>query len=205
MTMSSLAQAFGVAPGPAETGGSAAPLPTRGPDGAVGAIRVPGDSLPTRPPAATSSRQPVSPATRLQTLPTAAEMTLTPKAEIFAPFVKRVAARVFAKLDEELKWTIQGDVGTGRATANAEVVMDRHGHFVSCKVVEQSGVETIGLGAMILAAATPETFFDEDPPSGAEADDGKIHFVLVVEVIVAPVADPRPGVSYRGVAGVGLK
>jgi len=134
---------------------------------------------------------------------------LNTKADLFAPFVRRVAGRVFENLDLSLSsLRARHNVGAGRAVVTVEAVMDRRGHFVSANVLENSGNTSAGMDRMLLAAATPDTFFDANPPSGAEASDGNIHFMLLVDLTVEPMADPRTGrefVNYFGIAGVGLK
>lgn len=134
---------------------------------------------------------------------------LNTKADLFAPFVRRVAGRVFENLDLAFSSMRYGrGVGTGRALATVEAIMDRKGRFVSAKLLEQSGVNAVGVDRMLLGAATPDTFFDANPPSGAEATDGNIHFILLVDLTVDLVGDPRTGreaVNYYGIAGVGLK
>jgi len=134
---------------------------------------------------------------------------LNTKADLFAPFVRRVAGRIFENLDlvlTNLRYA-RGTPG-GRAAATVEAVMDRKGRFVGAKLVEHTGANSVGVDRMLLGAATPDTFFDANPPSGAEASDGNIHFMLLVDLTVDLVPDPRSGregVSYFGIAGVGLK
>lgn len=134
---------------------------------------------------------------------------LNTKADLFAPFVRRVAGRVFENLDLAFsQLRNRRGMGRGRATATVEAIMDRNGRFVSATLTENGGLNTIGVDRLLLSSATPDTFFDANPPSGAEAVDGKIHFILLVDLMVDSAPDPRTGreaVSYYGVAGVGLK
>ncbi len=133
---------------------------------------------------------------------------LNTKAERFAPFVRRVAARVFQHLDIRLRQTARAGVASpGREYAVVEAVMDRQGRLVRARVVERQSTSTFGADRVLLAVTTPETFFDANPPAGAEASDGNIHFLLLIDLDVVAVPDPRTGrvaVGYRGIAGVGL-
>lgn len=133
---------------------------------------------------------------------------LNTKAERFAPFVRRVATRVFQHLDIRLRQTARaGSASPGREYAVVEAVMDRHGQLVRARVVERQSTSTFGADRVLLSVTTPETFFDANPPPGAEASDGNIHFLLLIDLDVVAVPDPRTGrvaVGYRGIAGVGL-
>lgn len=133
---------------------------------------------------------------------------LNTKADLFAPFVRRVAGRVFENLDLALGTVRSGrPVGNGRAVAVVEAVMDRKGRFVAAKLMESNGLSAAGLDRILLSSTTPDTFFDANPPSGAEAADGNIHFILVIDLTFSVVGDPRTGreaPAYYGVASVGL-
>ncbi|GIW45414.1 MAG: hypothetical protein KatS3mg077_2696 [Candidatus Binatia bacterium] len=133
---------------------------------------------------------------------------LNTKAERFAPFVRRVAARVFQHLDIRLRQTARaGHASAGREYAVVEAVMDRQGQLVRARVVERQSTSTFGADRVLLSVTTPETFFDANPPPGAEASDGLIHFILLIDLDIVTVPDPRTGrvaVGYRGIAGVGL-
>lgn len=133
---------------------------------------------------------------------------LNTKAERFAPFVRRVAARVFQHLDIRLRQTARaGTASAGREYAVVEAIMDRRGQLVRARVVERQSTSTFGADRVLLSVTTPETFFDANPPAGAEASDGYIHFLLLIDLDVVAVPDPRTGrtaVGYRGIAGVGL-
>jgi hypothetical protein len=86
-----------------------------------------------------------------------------------------------------------------------EAVMDRNGRFIRAELVDQQGLSAIS--RLLLNSAQPDTFFDANPPSGAEANDGLIHFRLMIDLFVDAAVDPRTGrayMTYQGVAGVGL-
>lgn len=143
-------------------------------------------------------------------LPTVREGDITllnTKADLFAPFVRRVAARVFEHLQIALRQAAQrASGGSGREYAQVEAVMSKAGQLVSAQLVERGSNGTLGADRKLLSVTKPDIFFDSNPPPGAEANDGNIHFVLLIDLMVQ--ADPhsaRAGVYYAGVAGVGLK
>jgi hypothetical protein len=143
-------------------------------------------------------------------LPTVREGDITllnTKADLFAPFVRRVAARVFEHLQIALRQAAQRASGaSGREYAQVEAVMNKAGQLMSAQLVERGNNSTLGADRELLSVTKPDIFFDSNPPSGAEAADGNIHFILLIDLMVQ--ADPRSarsGVYYAGVAGVGLK
>jgi hypothetical protein len=133
---------------------------------------------------------------------------LNTKAERFAPFVRRVAARLFQHLDIRLRQTASaGLVGSGREYAVVEAVMSKQGQLINARIVERQSTSTLGADRILLGVTQPDTFFDANPPPGAEANDGNIHFILLVDLMVQSVQDPRSGrvaAGYHGIAGVGL-
>ncbi len=145
-------------------------------------------------------------------LPTVREGDITllnTKAERFAPFVRRVAARVFQHLEIQLKRAARsaGNGSAGREYAVVEAVMNKRGELVNARLVERETNTQMTVYKQLLTAARPEVFFDANPPAGAEAADGNIHFVLLVDLMVQVAADPRTGhasTGYYGMAGVGL-
>jgi hypothetical protein len=143
-------------------------------------------------------------------LPTVREGDITllnTKADLFAPFVRRVAARVFEHLQIALRQAAQrASGGSGREYAQVEAVMSKAGQLMNARIVDRGSNSTLGADRELLGVTKPDIFFDSNPPAGAEAADGNIHFVLLIDLMVQ--ADPRsarPGVYYAGVAGVGLK
>jgi hypothetical protein len=145
-------------------------------------------------------------------LPTVREGDITllnTKAERFAPFVRRVAARVFQHLEIQLKRAARnaGNGSAGREFAVVEAVMNKRGELVNARLIERETNTQMTVYKQLLTAARPEVFFDANPPAGAEAADGNIHFVLLVDLMVQVAADPRTGrasTGYYGMAGVGL-
>ncbi|MCK6553495.1 hypothetical protein L6Q96_02745 [Candidatus Binatia bacterium] len=128
---------------------------------------------------------------------------LNTKAEQFAPFVRRVAVRVFENFRINLRRSVDaGRFDSSQEYASIEAVMDRQGQLVSIEVRERSTSGGLGTDRN-LQAAVREGFFDRNPPSGAEAVDGQIHFVFDAQVALS--LEPGRGlVGYRAVFRAGL-
>ncbi len=133
---------------------------------------------------------------------------LNTKAERFAPFVRRVAGRVFQHLDIRLRQSVAGvTVSSGHEYAVVEAVMSKQGRLVSARIVERQSTSSLAADRILLSVTEPNTFFDANPPPGAEGNDGNIHFILLVDLQVMGEQDPRSGrisAGYQGIAGVGL-
>ena len=133
---------------------------------------------------------------------------LNTKAERFAGFVRRVATRVFQHLERRLRTASEHSGGSGREFAVVEAVMNRKGQLISARLVQKESNSSLRADQELLGTARqPDVFFDSNPPSGAEASDGNIHFVLLVDLTVQSAVDPRTGravANFYGVAGVGL-
>jgi colicin import membrane protein len=133
---------------------------------------------------------------------------LNTKAELFAPFVRRVAVRVFQHLEIALKQAARGRPGgSGREFAEVEAVMNRKGQMIDARLLQKESSTNLAAYRELLGATQPDIFFDANPPPGAEANDGNIHFILVVDLQVQSATDPRsgaPATGFYGVAGVGL-
>jgi len=133
---------------------------------------------------------------------------LNTKAELFAPFVRRVATRVFQHLEIRLKQAARGRPGgSGREYAEVEAVMSKKGQLISARVLQKESDTNIAAYRELLSATQPDIFFDANPPPGAEANDGNIHFILLVDLHVQSAVDQRtgaPATGYYGIAGVGL-
>jgi hypothetical protein len=117
---------------------------------------------------------------------------LNTKAELFAPFVRRVAVRVFQNLLILLRRDLPNFAGTVEETVALEAIMTRDGELASLNIKERSSAQSIGSGRM-LQQACRQGFFDRNPPAGAESDDGQIHFLLQSHILA--VGDGR-GVRY---------
>lgn len=127
---------------------------------------------------------------------------LNTKAEMFAPFVRRVMMRVF----QNMMILIRRNAPSMRAGAHeqieAEAIMSPEGHMISLTITRRSTSMSIGLDRMLTEACN-EAFFDRNPPPGAAGEDGNIHFVLQTVVQTFPAPGQR-GVALSGLFGVGL-
>jgi hypothetical protein len=144
-------------------------------------------------------------------LPTIQEGDITllnTKADLFAPFVRRVGARVFQHLEMRLRQASRrGASGRGREFAQIEAVMSQEGRLLDARVIKRHSDTSLAAYRELLAVTRPEIFFDANPPPGAEASDGNIHFILQVELSVDVAVNRRtaaPSTAYYGVISVGL-
>jgi hypothetical protein len=126
---------------------------------------------------------------------------LNTKAELFAPFVRRVAQRVFQSQIITLRRDVPRVGVTTMEAAAVEAIMSRRGELVAVRVTEQSATSTISLDRH-LQRACQQAFFDFNPPPGAESSDGNIHFVFRTEVQV--VATPQGMRNYGAILMAGL-
>ena len=128
---------------------------------------------------------------------------LNTKADQFAPFVRRVAVRVFETFWIQLRRSIgSGVVDSIEEGAVVEAVMDRQGQLLDFKTAERSLNGALATDRN-LQSSVQQAFFDRNPPSGAESNDGNIHFLFQVRVSL--IADPARGVvGYRAMMGAGL-
>ena len=128
---------------------------------------------------------------------------LNTKAEQFAPFVRRVAVRVFENFRIMLRRSLDaGRLQSGQEFATIEAVMDRQGQLIAINPKDRSPSATLATDRN-LQAATREGFFDRNPPPGAESNDGNIHFLF--DARVAMMVEPGRGVvGYQAVFQAGL-
>lgn len=127
---------------------------------------------------------------------------LNTKAEIFAPFVRRVMLRVFQNMMIFLRRAGPSLRPGVREQIEAEAIMSPEGRMIGLRITQQSTSRSIGLDRMLTDACN-EAFFDRNPPPGAAAPDGNIHFVLQTMVQTYPSIGRR-GVGLSGLFGVGL-
>jgi len=123
---------------------------------------------------------------------------LNTKAEMFAPFVRRVALRVFQHQAILLRRELRGAYQGGRESVTLEAVMTGRGDLVSLEVKDH--VAAVSLGAdRNLRRACAEGFFDHNPPPGAEAADGRIHFLFRTDVAIypGPNGHARGGIIFQ--------
>jgi hypothetical protein len=121
---------------------------------------------------------------------------LNTKAEQFAPFVRRVAMRVFENFWMTLRRSVNGRFAESvKEYAVVEAVMDRSGKLMNVTLKDRSGTVSVATDRN-LQNACREGFFDRNPPSGAEANDGNIHFIFQAQVQL--FVDPRSGGAAGG-------
>ena len=113
---------------------------------------------------------------------------LNTKADQFAPFVRRVAVRVFQNFVMLVRRSYDSGGEAAEEYATVEAVMDKKGQLVALNTKQRSGSSAFATDRN-LEAACHDGFFDRNPPSGAEADDGKIHFIFDARLTFA--LDPR--------------
>ncbi len=126
---------------------------------------------------------------------------LNTKAEVFAPFVRRVMLRVFQNLMILLRRAGPSLRPGVSEKIEAEAIMSPEGHMIGLQVSIKSTSRSIGLDRMLTEACN-EAFFDRNPPPGAASADGNIHFVMQTMVQTFPAAGQ--GVGLSGLFGVGL-
>ncbi len=127
---------------------------------------------------------------------------LNTKAERFAPFVRRVALRVF----QNLMISMRRDLTRAAITAQEEVAMNalmsKGGDLVSMDITERSASVSLGTDRKLQQACL-DGFFDRNPPPGAEGADGNYHFVLRTEVVsIADQSGRRIGYQVTFQAGL---
>lgn len=128
---------------------------------------------------------------------------LNTKAEQFAPFVRRVAVRVFEEFRINLRHSIDSrSAESVEEFATIEAIMDKQGHLLSIQARDRSTNAALATDRN-LTAATRVGFFDRNPPPGAESNDGNIHFLF--DARVGLLTDPGRGVvGYRALFQAGL-
>lgn len=141
----------------------------------------------------------------LDFLPTVREGDVTllnTKAEQFAPFVRRVGMRVLQNFLIGLRRSIDRRSEGSQEFSSIEAVMDKQGNLVRITAKDRSASAVLGTDRS-LQAACHEGCFDRNPPSGAEAADGNIHFVFNAQVVLAVDPAGRP-VRYGWFFSAGL-
>jgi TonB family protein len=112
----------------------------------------------------------------LPNLPDGDITLLNAKANIYASFVRRVAIQVFTQLRSQgwERLTAQ-QIRQLSGFATVEAVLTPNGKFVRAAVIESSGSDAFD--AVLLTSASKGTS-DPNPPPGAQAKDGNIHFIF---------------------------
>ncbi len=127
---------------------------------------------------------------------------LNTKADLFAPFVRRVMTRVFQNMLILLKRAGPSMRPGMSEQLEAEAIMSPEGRMIGLKITKRPSSLSIGLDR-VLQEACSEAFFDRNPPPGAIGDDGNIHFVMQTIVQTYP-STGRRNVGLSAYFGVGL-
>lgn len=127
---------------------------------------------------------------------------LNTKAEMFAPFVRRVMLRVFQNMMILMKRSASSMRPGTSEQIQMEAIMSPKGDMISLRVIEHSASRALGLDRLLTEACN-QAFFDRNPPPGAAGPDGNIHFIMQTVVQTYP-APGRQGIGLSGVFGVGL-
>jgi hypothetical protein len=125
---------------------------------------------------------------------------LNTKAEVFAPFVRRVALRVFQNFWISFKRDLSASSMPSIENVEAEAVMSPRGDMIRFTIKQRSARVSLASDRRLQTACN-DAFFDRNPPPGARAADGNIHFILRTDVQVGP--SPRGWQGYvRFMAGL---
>lgn len=131
---------------------------------------------------------------------------LNTKADLFAPFVRRVGLRVFQSFSMDFRRQIfAGQVPQGKERVEIEAVMSRDGRRLEVAVRNRTG--NLSTDRVLLATITDQIFFDENPPPKAVAQDGRIHFLFALDAAVwygrdDPQGPVQPGARWLFGAGL---
>lgn len=115
---------------------------------------------------------------------------LNTKAERYAPFVRRVATRVFQLQVISLRREAARFRRAGEEEVAVEAVMTSTGNLLSLTLRERSAVLGLDLERHLRDACVAG-FFDPNPPRGVELADGNIHFLFRTRVRLYPTPDGR--------------
>jgi hypothetical protein len=127
---------------------------------------------------------------------------LNTKADLFAPFVRRVALRVFQNLLIALRRELARLGQSAEEIVTIEAIMSPKGDMVGMEVTQHSPSLSLGTDRL-LQQSCRQGFFDRNPPPGAESADGNIHFVMRTRVL-AMVSPNQAQYGYRVAFQAGL-
>lgn len=112
----------------------------------------------------------------LPNLPDGDITLLNAKANIYASFVRRVAIQVFTQLRSQGWESLSAaQIRQLSGFATVEAVLSPDGKFMRAKLVESSGSESFDI---VLHTSASRGSGDPNPPPGAQAKDGLIHFIF---------------------------
>jgi hypothetical protein len=112
----------------------------------------------------------------LPNLPDGDITLLNAKANTYAGFVRRVAVQVFAQLRSQ-GWEklSMSEVRRINDFTTIEAIMSPEGRFITMRLIEGSGSPQFD---SVVKQAVPAGMKDPNPPAGAKASDGMIHFIF---------------------------
>ena len=112
----------------------------------------------------------------LPNLPDGDITLLNAKANTYAGFVRRVAVQVFAQLRSQ-GWEklTMGEVRRITDFTTIEAVLSPEGRFMTMRIIEGSGSSSFD---SVVKQSVTVGARDPNPPAGARASDGNIHFIF---------------------------
>jgi hypothetical protein len=112
----------------------------------------------------------------LPNLPDGDITLLNAKANTYAGFVRRVAVQVFAQLRSQ-GWEklTMGEVRRITDFTTIEAVLSPEGRFMTMRIIEGSGSPSFD---SVVKQSVAVGARDPNPPAGARASDGNIHFIF---------------------------
>jgi TonB family protein len=112
----------------------------------------------------------------LPNLPDGDITLLNAKANIYASFVRRVAVQVFTQLRAQGWERLSGQqIRQLQSFATVEAVLSKDGKFIRAQLLDSSGSDAFD---SVLNLAVTNGARDPNPPPGALAKDGLIHFIF---------------------------
>jgi TonB family protein len=131
----------------------------------------------------------------LPNLPDGDITLLNEKASTYAGFVRRVAIQVFSSLraqgwEQLSRYEIKQMTGF----STVEAVMSPRGQLLAVRLLDPSGSQAFD---RVLNQAVSKGTRDPNPPMGAKAADGNIHFIFKARSWAESGSDPRSGAPFE--------
>lgn len=112
---------------------------------------------------------------------------LNSKAFAFAVFVRRVAYKVFGEFRQRSWETLPAtEIRRASGTAMVLAVLNPQGELIKAELLDSSGSKSFD---QVLRGAAQAGAWDRNPPPGAAAEDGNIHFLFKARSWVRPGPD----------------
>ena len=127
----------------------------------------------------------------LPSLPDGDITLLNAKANQYAVFVRRVATQVFAELRSQGWEMLHGtDIRAATRFSVVRAILSPKGELESVVIESSSGSQRFD---RILQSSARSGARDSNPPAGARASDGRIHFIFQARSWAEVVNEPRTG------------